>query len=154
MKSSAATAEKFAPVDEAPMTPPTVLIVDDEPLVRWSLKERLMREGYRVLEASTAEDALARSADHVDVMLLDYRLPDATGLAVLHQLGATHPEILVILMTAYSTVENAVEAITLGAFDYINKPFDVDDVAFLVEKAHAIRDMNGPNTAFSARNAS
>ena len=113
----------------------TVLVVDDEALVRWSLKERLARDGYEVLEAATAAAALEQAGEGVDLILLDFRLPDSDGLAVLKRVKELYPDTLVILMTAYSTIDNAVEAIKLGAFHYINKPFNVDEVALLVDKA-------------------
>ncbi len=113
----------------------TVLVVDDEALVRWSLRERLTREGFNVLEAGTATAALEQAGETVDLILLDYRLPDSDGLVVLRKVKELYPDTLVILMTAHSTVENAVEAMKLGAFHYINKPFNVDEVALLVEKA-------------------
>ena len=111
------------------------MVVDDEALVRWSLKERLSREGFNVLEAGTASAALEQAGEAVDLILLDYRLPDSDGLVVLRKVKELYPDTLVILMTAHSTVENAVEAMKLGAFHYINKPFNVDEVALLVEKA-------------------
>ena len=113
----------------------TVLVVDDEALVRWSLKERLSREGFNVLEAGTAASALEQIGETVDLILLDYRLPDSDGLVVLRKVKELYPDTLVILMTAHSTVENAVEAMKLGAFHYVNKPFNVDEVALLVDKA-------------------
>jgi DNA-binding NtrC family response regulator len=117
------------------MAPATILVVDDEALVRWSLKERLTGDGYEVLEAATAASALEQAGDGVDLLLLDFRLPDSDGLAVLKRVKELYPDTLVILMTAYSTIDNAVEAMKLGAFHYINKPFNVDEVALLVEKA-------------------
>ncbi len=114
---------------------PAILIVDDEHLIRWSLTSRLAKEGYRLLEAATAAEALERSRDGVDLVLLDYRLPDADGLEVLKQIKQTTPDTLVIMLTAHSTIETAVEAMKHGAYHFANKPFDVDEVALLVEKA-------------------
>jgi DNA-binding NtrC family response regulator len=117
------------------MTGARILVVDDEELIRWSLVERMRAEGYDVLEASTGEAALEYARDGVDLVLLDYKLPDTDGVTVLKRIKELDPDALVILLTAYASVETAVEAMKEGAFHFANKPFDLDDVAFLVSRA-------------------
>ncbi|HVT47709.1 MAG TPA: sigma-54 dependent transcriptional regulator [Vicinamibacterales bacterium] len=112
-----------------------VLVVDDESLVRWSIVERLQADGHDVVEAATAAEALARAAAGVDLVLLDYRLPDDDGLTVLRRLRELDPDALVIMLTAHKRVETVVEAMKAGAFDYATKPFDLDDLAPRVARA-------------------
>ena len=113
----------------------TVLVVDDEPLIRWSLVNRLKEEGYRTLEAGTGADAVAHHRDGADLVLLDFALPDSNGLSVLKQIKDNDPDTLVIMLTAHTGVETAVEAMKHGAYHYANKPFDLDEIMMLVEKA-------------------
>jgi DNA-binding NtrC family response regulator len=113
----------------------TVLVVDDEPLIRWSLVNRLKEEGYRTVEAGTAGEAVAHHRDGVDLILLDFALPDANGLEVLKQVKETDPDTLVIMLTANTDVGTAVTAMKQGAFHYANKPFDLDEIMLLVDKA-------------------
>jgi two-component system response regulator AtoC len=113
----------------------TVLVVDDEALIRWSLTERLKAEGYHVLEADTGQSAMERLADGVDLVLLDYRLPDTDGVTILRKIKELDQDTLVILLTAYASVETAVEAMKLGAYHFANKPFNLDEIAVMVERA-------------------
>src|SRR5262245_63986667 len=117
------------------MPSPTILVVDDEQLIRWSLASRLTDEGYRVFDAETAADALKRVREGVDLVLLDYRPSELDGLAVLKQIKENDPDTLVIMLTAYSNVDTAVEAMRQGAYHYANKPFNIDEIVLLVEKA-------------------
>jgi DNA-binding NtrC family response regulator len=112
-----------------------VLVVDDEELIRWSLVERLRPEGYEIFEAATGADAVDRVEDGVDLVLLDYRLPDADGISLLKKFRELDPDVLVIMLTAHQNVELVVEAMKAGAFDYATKPFDLDDVAVRVGRA-------------------
>src|SRR6476646_345907 len=114
---------------------PTVLVVDDEQLIRWSLSERLKADRLHVVEAGTAHEALERFAPDIDLVLLDYRLPDCDGLRVLKKMKATQPDVPIILLTAFSSIETAVEAMKQGAYHYANKPFNLDELALVVQKA-------------------
>lgn len=113
-----------------------VLIVDDEKLIRWSIGERLKREGMTCVEAiDGAQARLAVETQPFDVILLDIKLPDISGMDLLHIVREAAPQAAVIMITAYSSIANAVEAMKAGAYDYITKPFDMDELALLVRQA-------------------
>ena len=117
------------------MSSPTILVVDDEALIRWSLVERLTAEHYHVVEASNGREALERLKEPVDLVLLDFKLPDTDGLTLLKQIKQDEADTLVILLTAYASVETAVEVMKQGAYHYANKPFNLDEISLLVQKA-------------------
>ena len=117
------------------MAKPTILVVDDEALIRWSLTERLKSEGYEVLEAETGAAALQKLPEGVDLVLLDYKLPDTDGVTVLRKIKDFDQDTLVILLTAYASVDTAVEAMKLGAYHFAHKPFNLDEVVATVERA-------------------
>ena len=131
----------------------SILVVDDEPLIRWSLVNRLKEEGYRTAEAGTASDAIAQHRDGIDLILLDYALPDANGLEVLKQVKEADPDTLVIMLTANTEVGIAVEAMKAGAFHYANKPFDLDEIVLLVEKALETTNLRREVRVLRARQA-
>jgi DNA-binding NtrC family response regulator len=113
-----------------------ILVVDDEKLIRWSLKERLTREGHTVTEAEDGKAAVAcLDAELPDLVLLDMKLPDTDGLTILRSVLERAPQLPVIIITAYSTVDTAVEAMRLGAYDYVSKPFDMDELTITVKRA-------------------
>src|SRR6186713_2939197 len=113
----------------------TILVVDDESLIRWTLSERLSQDGHVVVEADTARAALGRFGPDVDLVLLDFKLPDCDGLQVLKTMKARDPDVPIILLTAFSSIETAVEAMKQGAYHYANKPFNLDELALVVGKA-------------------
>jgi len=94
--------------------PATILVVDDESLIRWTLAERLGADGHVVVEAETAKAALARFGSDIDLVLLDFKLPDSDGLTVLKTMKAKDADVPVILLTAFSSIETAVEAMKQG----------------------------------------
>jgi DNA-binding NtrC family response regulator len=113
-----------------------ILVIDDEKLIRWSLKERLTREGHAVTEAEDGKSAAAAlEAELPDLVLLDMKLPDTDGLTILKSIQERAPELPVIIITAYSTVDTAVEAMRLGAYDYISKPFDLEELTITARRA-------------------
>jgi two-component system nitrogen regulation response regulator GlnG len=110
--------------------------VDDEENVRWALRKALEPAGYQVDLTADGPAGLAAAAEpEVELVLLDVRLPGQDGLEVLREIRRRRPDLPVIMMTAYGTLQVAVEAMKLGAYDYIGKPFDMDEVLLVAEKA-------------------
>jgi DNA-binding NtrC family response regulator len=118
--------------------PRRVLIVDDELLLRWSIGETLKQHGHSVVEAETGAAALRElrnSLAPVDVVVLDYSLPDTQSLSLLAQIRRIAPKTPVILMTAFCTPELVAGAFDLGAYDVMDKPFDMNALEAVVGRA-------------------
>jgi DNA-binding NtrC family response regulator len=116
----------------------TVLVVDDEALIRWSLGEVLRRGGHAVIEATTAaeaREAIRRESASIDAVLLDHRLPDSGDLRLLEEVRQRLPYTAVVLMTAYSTPEMVQNALDRGAYCVLIKPFDMFGVEALISEA-------------------
>ncbi|MEW6237439.1 MAG: sigma-54 dependent transcriptional regulator [Candidatus Omnitrophota bacterium] len=113
-----------------------IMVVDDEQLVRWSLENDLQRAGFSVTTASSGEEAIeAVRRNEPDLILLDIRMPGMDGIQVLHELRRLNSNSMVVMLSALADVENAVTAVRAGAYDYIPKPFDLDDVILRIDKA-------------------
>ena len=114
----------------------TILIVDDEASICQSLSAILMDEGFSVLTAGSGEEALKVIAEEMpQLVLLDIWLPGMDGLETLQEIKASHPNVMVIMMSGHGTIETAVKATKLGAFDFIEKPLSLDKVIILVNNA-------------------
>src|SRR3954468_3840290 len=121
-----------------------ILVVDDEPNLRRVLSAQLERDGYDVHTAEDGEQALLiLKENHLDLVITDLRMPKVDGKELLRRSVELDDELPVVMITAHGTVDNAVEALKTGAFDYITKPFDQAEVRTIVRKALRTRDLAG-----------
>ena len=119
-----------------PTTGATILVAEDDRAIRFSLACSLKADGYRVIEAGDGDEALARiEQDQPDAVLLDLKMPGRDGLAVLAKLGPALADLPVIVITAYGGSAAAIEAMRRGAYDYLTKPFDLDEVQLTLKRA-------------------
>jgi two-component system response regulator AtoC len=129
---------------------PRVLVVDDEPNLRKVLGALLSQAGHEVVTEADGESALARVKSSprgtFDVVISDLRMPGMDGMQLLRALVEEDPSLPVVILTAHGTVDTAVEAVKSGAFDFIEKPFDRDQIDKILVKATASRRMSGPRT--------
>jgi DNA-binding NtrC family response regulator len=118
--------------------PLRVLLVDDEALIRWAVAETLTQAGHSVVEAGDGAAAMRaiQNAAPIDVVLLDLRLPDCDDLTLLSRIRRQSPSTAVVMMTAHGTREAAAEALALGAYEVMTKPFDVERVENVLWQAH------------------
>ena len=128
-----------------------ILIVEDEEMLRESLVDFFRQEHYIALSAATLSEARqAMLQNDFDLMILDMKLPDGSGLDLLAEISDPK-SLLVIVATAFPEVQTAVKALKLGAFDYINKPFDLDELQLLIERAMDTRQLRGEVNIFRQR---
>jgi len=129
-----------------------ILVVDDEKLLRWSLDEHLQRIGYDVASAETGELAVQAARERTpDLLLLDVRLPGIDGLEVLRQCLTIDPNVAAIMMSAHASVDCAVEAMKLGAVDFLVKPFQFKELDVCIERALALKQMGDQVERLAAR---
>ena len=118
------------------MSNPKILIIDDEKLLRWSLNQNLSKEGYTIIEAETGSEGLKKyDEEGPDITLLDIHLPDISGINVLEQIRAKNPLATIVMITAYGDIQTAVKTIKLGAYDFVEKPFNMEKLNILLKKA-------------------
>jgi DNA-binding NtrC family response regulator len=113
-----------------------IMVVDDEHLIRWSLEQNLKKQGYEVVTAGDGEEALRLvREEQPDLVLLDIQMPGISGIEALEKIKEYDEDIVVIMVTAHGGLETAVNAMRLGAYDYVSKPFNLDELAIVIRKA-------------------
>ena len=124
----------------------TILIIDDEAAQRDVLTGYLKKKGYKILSASSGNEGIeTANSNLVDIIFSDYKMPDITGLEVLEQVKKINPEITFVIVTAYGTVENAVKAMRLGAYDYLSKPIDLDELDLMIGRIIENKNLKSEN---------
>jgi DNA-binding NtrC family response regulator len=130
-----------------------ILIVEDDDIFLRPLQRSLEVAGYEVLARSSGEDALELlKSDDVDAILTDKRLPGMDGVELVRRLKAEHPEAAVVIMTAYGTIDSAVESVRLGAADYLVKPFEVAELLIVIRQAIELQEFRTASRATLRRN--
>jgi two-component system response regulator PilR (NtrC family) len=123
-----------------------VLVVDDEESIREFFEIMLKREGYEVWTASNGKEALERlKKGRADLILSDIQMPEMSGLELLSKVKEQDPEALMIMITAFGSTETAVEAMKLGAYDYVQKPFKIDEVKIILRQALERKQLQSEN---------
>ena len=132
--------------------PISLLIVDDEESVRDSLYNWFIEDGFQVECAENAKEALTRlESGRYDIILADIKMPGMDGLEMHRRIKLLNPESIVIIMTAFASVETAVQALKDGAYDYITKPFDPDDLSHLIRNAARQIEIKAENQVLKDR---
>jgi two-component system, NtrC family, response regulator HydG len=130
-----------------------LLLVEDDEVFRRPLHRTLELKGYEVFPAHSAEEALdVLKAEDVDLVLTDRRLPGIDGVELVRHIKADHPDLAVVVMTAYGTIESAVEAMRLGAEDYLVKPFEVAELLLVIRRSIEFQELKAANRRTLRRN--
>src|SRR5213596_931687 len=129
-----------------------LLLVEDEAPLRQAVAEQLVDRGYHVEQADSGESAVARLAEFAfDVIISDLRLPGMDGAALIQAAVERYPDIIAIVITGYGTVKDAVDAIKRGAWDFVNKPFQIDELLHVLESAIEQRRLKSENAYLRAQ---
>ena len=130
----------------------TLLIIDDEPNILTTLRRALELEGYGVEVAGSGPIGLEKLGDcDIDLVLLDVMMPEMDGIAVLERIRATHPDVFVIMMSGNATIETAVQATKLGAYDFVEKPLSTDKLLLTVQNALSFAQLSQENASLRER---
>ena len=125
---------------------PNVLIIDDEPLMRLSISDALKAEGYNIASVESGGEGLKAIKDKAyDIVITDLKLPEVDGLHILKSCRHYSPMTKILMITAYGSVETAVEAMRQGAYDYITKPFSMDEMIIIVKRLIRLRNLEDEN---------
>ncbi|NWF93113.1 MAG: sigma-54-dependent Fis family transcriptional regulator [Syntrophaceae bacterium] len=123
-----------------------IIVIDDEPLMRITVQDALMADGYKVAVAETGKEGLALfTKNHTDILITDLKLPDMDGVQVLKEVKAMVPETQVIMITAYGSIDSAVRAMKAGASDYLTKPFAMDELLLIIKRLVRIKQLEEEN---------
>ena len=132
-----------------------IIVVDDELSIRESLRGWLQQDGYQVETAAGGPEALAKNAENrFDIMLIDVKMPEMDGLTLLKKIKEIDSDIAIVMMTAHGAIRDAVEAIKLGAYDYLLKPFELEELSFTIEKLVQMQTLAMENLILKDRVAS
>ena len=127
---------------------PTLLVADDDEVARDLLAEALGREGYQVKVAAGGEECVRLAeTEPFDVALVDLRMPGVDGLRVLERLAVIQPDLPVVILTAFASIETAIQAVNAGAYDYLSKPFRMDEIKAVVRRTLEARRVARGNSA-------
>src|SRR6187401_1403205 len=133
-------------MSQFPEDRPRILVVDDEKVIRDMLADFLGMEGYIVRTAEDGTSALGElSKGHFDLVISDLKMPRMGGIALLDEIGKSAPDALTVIMTGFGTVETAIDAMKRGAYDYVLKPFKLDEVVHIVQRGLEKRRLTAEN---------